>query len=188
MIEAYIGRPGTGKTYTLTERALREKAKGQDVYTNYPVKGCTLFGPDDLLHLPPGVIVIDEAHLWFPARQALRLPPSWLAKLSQTRKSGWTMLWSTQHEKRVDSVLRDVTNWFWLCRCYQIPGSPKPFLFTAQCYEPEEFRQKKKAYYTTRRFFRQQVASAYDTYGSIAVAKHAQSQTDAYAGTEGDAA
>lgn len=180
-IEGYIGRPGSGKSYTLTERALREKERGREVFTNYAVKGCWYFTPDQLLDLPPGVIVIDEAHLWFPARMALRLPPSWLAMLSQTRKNGWDLLYSTQHESRVDRVLRDVSSWMWLCRAFGLPGGPHPYVFRATSWEPEFFRQPKRQNVTTTRFFSQKVADAYDTYERLAVAAHAQDETDAYA-------
>ena len=65
-IEGYIGRPGSGKSYTLTERAIREARKGRQVFLNYVINepNCWYFTPDQLMDLPPGVIVIDEAHLW----------------------------------------------------------------------------------------------------------------------------
>lgn len=179
-IEGYIGRPGSGKTYTLTERAMRERAKGRDVFANYPIKGCWTFTPDQLLDLPPGVVVIDEAHLWFPARQALNLPPSWLAGMSQTRKAGWDLLWAAQHETRVDRVVRDVTSWMWLCSAWFKSGG-HPVLFKAESYEPEFFRRPKNRMTTTWRPFSQKVADGYDTFGRIDVARHAQKKDDAYA-------
>ena len=54
MIEGWIGRPGAGKTYTLVERCMREAKRGRDVFSNIPIKGCYLFGPDDFMDLPPG--------------------------------------------------------------------------------------------------------------------------------------
>ncbi len=181
MIEGYIGRPGSGKSYTLTERALRERRRGRDVFCNYLLDGTYYFQPDDLMHLPPGLIVIDEAHLWFPARQALRLPPSWLAMLSQTRKNGWDLLWAAQHETRVDRVLRDVTSWQWLCSAWFTYNS-HPVLFKAQSFEPEYFRKPGKHMTTTWRTFSRKTAEAYNTHERLTVADHAQSETDAYAG------
>src|SRR3954453_10256371 len=98
MIEGYIGRPGSGKSYTLTARVVKEARRGRQVFTNYAVRADNVwyFTPDQLMDLPPGLIVIDEAHLWFPARMALKLPPSWLAMLSQTRKNGWDLPWAAQ--------------------------------------------------------------------------------------------
>lgn len=176
MIEGYIGRPGSGKSYTLTERAIQHARRGRQVFANYAIDepNCWTFRPVDLLDLPPGLIVIDEAHLWFPARMALKLPPEWLAMLSQTRKNGWDMFWAAQHENRVDRVLRDVSNWMWLCDgWFQSQGHP--LFFEAKQYEPERFRKNKQ--WVSRRFklFNQRIASAYDTYQRLDVADHAKS-------------
>lgn len=180
-IEGFIGRPGAGKTYSMTALAVKEIAKGRDVYANYHLKGATLFGPDDLIHLPPGLVLIDEAHLWFPARGAMRLPPSWLAQMSQTRKNGWDIWWSAQHERRVDSVLKDVTNWLWLSTAWFSSGDGAPLYFRARSWEPEFFR-KPKAHMTTRWLrFKKSIAENYDTYERIQVAAHAQAKNDRYA-------
>lgn len=180
MIEGYIGRPGSGKSYTLTDRALRERAKGKEVFANYAIDGCWTFTPDQLLDLPPGLIVIDEAHLWFPARGSLNLPPSWLAGLSQTRKNGWDLLYAAQHETRVDRVLRDVTSWMWLCSAW-FKWNGHPVMFKSVSYEPEFFRRDKKAMTTHRAFFDRKTAAGYDTMERLAVARHVQKKDDAYA-------
>lgn len=175
-----MGRPGSGKSYGLTERALREVRKGRDVFTNFPVKGCWLFGPEDLFELPPGLVIIDEAHLWFPARMALKLPPSWLAGLSQTRKNGWDLIWAAQHENRVDRVVRDVTSWMWLHSAW-FEWDGHPVLFRSQSWEPEFFRNPARKQTTTWRVFDKRVADAYNTHERLVVAAHAQSKDDAYA-------
>lgn len=188
MIEGYIGRPGSGKSYTITERVLREADRGRPVFANYAIAhpNVWLFGPEDLLHLPPGLVVIDEAHLWFPARMSLRLPASWLAGMSQTRKKGWDMLWASQHESRVDRVIRDVSSWLWLCSAWKGVGSSVGY-FTARSWEPEFFRDPKRQQTRTVRRFNQRVADSYDTFESLTVAAHAQSADDAYAPGDPDA-
>lgn len=180
MIEGYVGRPGSGKTYTLTERALRERAKGRQVFANYAIRGCFTFTPDQLLDLPPGLVVIDEAHLWFPARGSLNLPPSWLAGMSQTRKNGWDLMWAAQHEGRVDRVVRDISSWMWLCSAWLRTGG-HPTLFRASSFEPEFFRRPKHKMTTTTRFFSQKTADSYDTFEKLIGARHAQKADDAYA-------
>lgn len=182
MIEGLIGRPGSGKSYQLTEKALEQAARGRQVFANYPInaENCWTFRPADLLDLPPGVIVIDEAHLWFPARMALKLPPSWLAMLSQTRKNGWDLYWAAQHEARVDRVLRDVSNWLWLCSSWWWVNG-HPLYFQSRQFEPEKFRKPKAHISKRTRLFSQRVADAYDTYARLEVAEHATSKDDVYA-------
>ena len=99
LIEGYIGRPGSGKTYTVTERVLKEKAlhPKRPIFCNYRVRGTVYFQPDDWIHLPPGLIVLDEAHLLFGARASMRLPGKWIEVLSQTRHRGWDIIWASQH-------------------------------------------------------------------------------------------
>jgi len=179
-IEGYVGRPGSGKSYTLVERALREAARGRDVFCNFQVDGTYYFEPDQLLDLPPGLIIIDEAHLWFPSRMSLKLPPAWLAMLSQTRKNGWDLLWSAQHETRVDRIVRDVSSWIWVCSAWG-QNDGHPLLFRAECYEPENMRNPKKRAQQSVRLFSPKVAAAYNTFERIVVAEHATSTNDAYA-------
>lgn len=182
-IEGLIGRPGAGKTYELTRRALREADRDRMVFSNYPIAhpNIWLFEPDQLMDLPPGLVVLDEAHLWFPARMALKLPMSWLAGMSQTRKAGWDMIWAAQHETRVDKVVRDVTSWMWLSAAwFGGEGSP-PRLFSATCWEPEFFRRPKKHRVRSWSMFSDRVARAYDTHGRIEQATHTQVAEDAYA-------
>lgn len=182
MIEGFIGRPGSGKSYSLTRRVLLEADRGHLVFTNWDVayKNVYRYREDQLLDLPAGKIFVDEAHLWFPARQALNLPPSWLAMLSQTRKSGWDLYWCAQHETRVDRALRDVTNWMHLCTSW-FTSNGHPLLFRQETWEPESFRKKKLREASKWFLFDQRVATAYDTFERLHVAQHTESRTDRYA-------
>lgn len=181
-IEGLIGKPGSGKTYELTRRVLEEADRDRLVFTNYAVAhpNVYMFEPDQLLDLPPGLVVIDEAHLWFPARMSLRLPMSWLAGMSQTRKKGWDLIWSAQHETRVDRAIRDVTEWQWLCESW-FKHNGHPLLFVAKSYEPEEFRRKGKEMTRYVHFFNRRVAEAYNTHETLVQAGHTHQKDDAYA-------
>ena len=181
MIEVLIGRPGSGKSYELTARALEQADRDRLVFTNYGLVHPNVFQfePSQLLDLPPGLVVIDEAHLWFPARMALQLPMSWLAGMSQTRKKGWDMLLCAQHESRLDRVIRDVASWMWLCRAYG-PQEGRPWLFTSTCWEPEKFRRHKEHVARRYRRFDPRVAAAYDTHETLTQADHTQKKADAY--------
>lgn len=187
-IEGYIGPPGSGKTYSMTKRVLEEKRKFPDrpIFANYPIRGAVYFEVDDWIHLPPGLIVIDEAHLLFSARAALRLPGEWLATLSQTRKRGWDIIFSTQHEKRVDSVLRDISDKFWLCEAWGGSINLPPRLFRVRAFEPEDFRKPKKQIETKYHRFDTRVATSYDTLARIKVAKHLSNETIAKAKAEAE--
>lgn len=181
-VECLVGRPGSGKSYELTRRVLEAAKKDRLVFTNYGVTHPNVyrFRPDQLLDLPPGLVVIDEAHLWFPARMSLKLPMSWLAGISYVRKNGWDLLLATQHESRLDRAVRDVCSWMWLCRAW---GSHDghPILFTSKSWEPEFFRRDGKHFSRTARFFSREVAEAYNTFESLGQADHTHQQGDVYA-------
>lgn len=181
-IEGLIGRPGSGKSYELTRRVLFAADRDRLVFTNYAVKhpNVFLFKPDELLDLPPGLVVIDEAHLWFPARMSLRLPMSWLSGMSQTRKKGWDMLYAAQHETRLDRVIRDVTSWMHLCRATG-NGDSHPWWFSYKTWEPEFFRRPDRVMGRGMHLYSKRVAEAYDTHESLVQADHTHQDNDAYA-------
>jgi hypothetical protein len=181
-IEGFIGRPGSGKSYAMTAKALAEADRDRLVFVNWAVNhpNVYMFTPDQLLDLPPGLVMIDEAHLWFPARGALKLPMSWLAGMSQTRKKGWDLIWAAQHERRIDSVVKDVTSWLWKCQAF-FSYNNHPVLFKRDCWEPEFFRQPKKKWTTEVSLFSQRVADAYNTHESLTQAEHTIDPKDFYA-------
>lgn len=181
-VECLIGRPGSGKSYELTRRVIEEADRDRLVFTNYAVShpNVYMFTPDQLMDLPPGLVVIDEAHLWFPARMSLKLPMSWLTGISQTRKKGWDVLLAAQHETRIDRALRDVCSWMWLCRAW---GSHNghPVVFTASSWEPEFFRRDDKRFTRAFHFFNRRVANSYNTHETLQQAEHTKQAGDVYA-------
>jgi zona occludens toxin (predicted ATPase) len=181
-VQLLIGRPGSGKSYEATRRALWEADRDRMVFSNYAIKhpNCYMFGPNDLLDLPRGVVIIDEAHLWFPARMSLKLPMSWLTQVSQTRKSGWDLLLVAQHETRLDRALRDVAEWAHLCRAW-FSYNDHPVLFTTTTWEPEAFRKPKRQLARGAHLFSQRVADAYNTHERLVQADHTHDPKDQYA-------
>lgn len=181
-IRGLIGRPGSGKTYELTRRVLNIADRGGLVCANYFVDhpNVVVFEPEHLLDLPPSLVVIDEAHLWFPARMSLKLPMSWLATMSQTRKNGWNLLWSAQHESRVDRVVRDVSDWLSLSTAWGWTNG-HPRLFTTTTYEPEFFRRPGRVAARSMNLYSKRVANSYDTFQRITQASHTVDKNDAYA-------
>lgn len=181
-IEGLIGRPGSGKSYELTRRVLDAADRDRLVFTNYAVAhpNVFMFAPDQLMDLPPGLIVIDEAHLWFPARMSLKLPMSWLAGMSQTRKKGWDMLWAAQHESRIDRAVRDVTSWQHLCSAW-LSHNGHPVVFAHQTWEPEFFRRPDRRMGRGWHLFSRRVAEAYNTHETLTQADHTRQVGDPYA-------
>lgn len=181
-VECLVGRPGSGKSYEMTRRVLAAADRDRLVFTNFSVKhpNVYLFEPNQLLDLPPGLVVIDEAHLWFPSRMSLKLPMSWLAAISYVRKNGWDVLLATQHENRLDKALRDVCSWMWLCRAWG-KSNGHPILFTSRSWEPEFFRRPDKGLTRTIHRFDRRVAEAYDTFESLGQADHTVQANDPYA-------
>lgn len=180
-IEALIGRPGSGKSYEATRRVLFAANRDRLVFTNYAVShpNVYMFEPSQLMDLPPALVVIDEAHLWFPSRMSLKLPMSWLAGMSQTRKKGWDLLLVAQHESRLDRAVRDVCSWMHLCSAW---GGHKghPILFTSRTYEPEFFRRPDRLMGRSMHLFSSRVASAYDTFETLTQADHTRQKDDPY--------
>lgn len=180
MIEGYAGLPGSGKSYTMTARALAEMKRGHPVYANYHIDGAEMFDPsEDLLYLPPGFIVLDEAHLSLSSRQFHKLPHSWMVKLSQTRKAGWHLLWCAQNPMRIDKALRDLTNVIWWCHCWpnSMKSDVRPRIMWANCYEPIDAmdRDPRNAEVMLQRSisrFSIKVARSYDTFATLAGARH----------------
>lgn len=165
----------------MTARAIAERDRGRRVFANYPIEGCEQFAADDLVNLPPGFVVMDEGHLWMSSRQFHKLPHEWFIKMSQTRKSGWHLLWSAQHPGRMDKAVRDVTQVYHWCHAW--PGGylsdRKPFFMFDNVYpstakpaqegDPHE-RSLMLARHVRR--FRMSVANQYDTMAFIDGAKH----------------
>lgn len=186
MIEGFIGRPGSGKSYAMTAKALKEADRDRLVFTNWAIDhpNVYMFEPDQLMDLPPGLVMIDEAHLWFPARMSLKLPMSWLAGMSQTRKKGWDLVYAAQHETRLDRAIRDVTSWMWKCSCL-FEWNNHPVIFKRECWEPEFFRRPDKQYTFELSTFSKRVAEAYNTFESLTQADHTIDAKDPYAKAQG---
>lgn len=111
MIEAYVGLPGSGKSYSAVRKLLAERKKGRNVYANFHSK----YGDwnfclwDDMRELYNAFVMIDEAHVWFGSRAWKDNMIEDLAYWQQHRKDGIDMVYVTQHETRVDVVLRELT-------------------------------------------------------------------------------
>lgn len=141
MIEAYVGIPGSGKSYMLVKRGLEALAKGKKIYANFgfirenvylylrlrhrldhreAVLKADSIGEirdySDLLNVYQGLLLFDEAHMWFNSREYRLLPTEVLGFWSQHRKVGVDVLMATQRYGSVDTMIRDLVAHVWLAR------------------------------------------------------------------------
>jgi hypothetical protein len=170
MIEAVVGLPGAGKTYEAVRRILLLADQGYQCYSVTPVThpNVELITYDEATdaYLPPGWLLWDEVHLKLGSNDHKKLDPKWFEKLSQTRKDGHNLIYTTQHESKVLKQLRDNTNYGWIASAW---GSFRghPAFFAAKCWEMHKLRKGKPIdrYVHT---YSSRVARAYDTRYAIA--------------------
>lgn len=175
MIEGIVGLPGAGKTYEAVRRLMVHADRGRQCYSTTPINHPNVewINRNEVTdpNLPPGLMLLDEVHLWIGSMDFRNLDPAWYEKLSQTRKDGHDVIWTSQHESKVLKQLRDNTNYIWVCNAWVQLGS-HPWLFSARQWEAHEVRRGKPL---ARYFhpFEKYVADAYQT----AFAIQAQSAT-----------
>lgn len=173
-ISGIFGRPGQGKTYEGVRRVLAEANKGRQCYSVTPINHPNVMQIeyDDVTDpwLPPGLIFLDEVHLVLSYTVWTRLDPAWFEKLSQTRKDGHDLLYTSQHHGKVLKQLRDNTNWGWKTRSWGSDGMKRPIGFSASCWDMETYGRGKPADHYFH-FFRKHVAAAYQTTYAIKAAE-----------------
>ena len=152
MVEGVVGLMGMGKTYYTTWRAHEALKAGIRVVANYHIDGAEHCGGwDDLMQatvphiddrgIPvriPTLCIIDEANLWCPSRFWQKLDPRLLYLWSQSRKFSLDILWTAQHEQRVDTALREVSYCVWVCKRLPLGW------FLYRSYQIEEMRKEKR--------------------------------------------
>lgn len=130
-------------------------------------------------------VAIDELNLWAPSRMWQELGIGVLNRWAYNRKDGLEILWTAQHEARVDKVAREVTDFIWNCKCLggvvsvlgrelhlQVFHRSKwiPALLTETNRTDAQEGVKNSGLTDFEfSFFHQKVADAYDTYEHVAV-------------------
>jgi hypothetical protein len=77
------------------------------------------------LMIPRSVILLDEAGIFFNAREFSKTPKELLADLNQSRKFGCDLIWCAQFDKQIDVQMRMVTQYIWHCCGVTIPWDKK---------------------------------------------------------------
>lgn len=145
MIEIFEGKLGGGKTYSAVERILLALANGQTVYTNIELvpHAITLYlravygvelQQDQLNFLTyqniptfhkyckwgtpdcPTLLVLDEVHLWFNARDWANAMKEVLDFLTQSRKASLDIIFISQAAENIDKQFRRLVQYIWRFR------------------------------------------------------------------------
>lgn len=184
MIEGIVGLPGQGKTYEGVRRLLIEADSGRQCYSTTPINHPNVewIERDDVTdpELPPGLIFLDEVHLWLGSQDYRALDPAWYEKLSQTRKDGHDVIWTSQNEMRVLKQLRDNTNFVWVAQAW-LPIGGRPRIFAASCYEAHMVRRG-KPWSKYWHWAEKRVMRAYDTRYAIKAEAAVVSQLSRFGG------
>jgi hypothetical protein len=163
-----VGRMGSGKSYMAVRMAYRRLQAGTNVVTNFSMKldgdpsikgeWRQFRGWEDFATLENCIVIIDEAQLYAPSNKVLQFPMVARWKLAQARKFKLDIYWISQHENRVNSVLRDLTHMIYVCKAFM---GGKTFL--AYGYEPENVRKKGEHIDRLNYRFNLKIGELYDT-------------------------
>jgi len=114
MIVAYVGLPGSGKTYSMAQSMLAEHARGRHIFANFPLKGARGFTDlKQVLGVRKGIIGADELNVLCPSRLWRNIPTEYMMLWTQSRKLGIDFWYTTQSFHRVDVSIRSITNFVW---------------------------------------------------------------------------
>lgn len=148
MIEVFEGRIGGYKTYSAVARMVKYFATGGSVYTNIELKldavraylrqrfrwelqpGQYVLLTDEQIgefhkHTPSGtpdcpvLVVLDEAHIWFNAREWNKTSRELLTFLTQSRKVATDIIFITQSMHNLDKQFMRLVQYVWSFRDLQ---------------------------------------------------------------------
>lgn len=175
-VTCFTGMPGSGKTYSLSEVGVSYRARGWPVWSNYGFDfgmstgddGCHVYRSfEELASIPgPACILIDEAQLYFNARKWQEFPDGFLYRLSQVRKDGIHLYYTSLFWDMIDKNLRNLTFWVWECEAAAFRGR-----FIRRRFPPEHARKRdERAFDKHRVKVAPAIAELYDTTSKVAVA------------------
>lgn len=168
-VTAFVGFPGSGKTYSLAAIGAKAIAKGETVYCNrgFDLEGAVVLQSfEQFSDVEHGIMLWDELPLYFNARKWAEFPDSMLYKFTQIRKDGVKLFYSAIHENMIDTNIRRVTFWSWHCRAIT-----SRYFVRALLPGPEMRRPDDRARHRELVRVRMEVASLYDTTRKVELPK-----------------
>ena len=111
-ITLITGVPGAGKTLRSIHELLEKKGEGRPVFhigidgMKPEIVPASPYPIEEWNKLPAGsVLVVDEAHKYFPVRQPGR-PPQWIQDLTEIRHFGIELILVSQDPRNIDAFVR----------------------------------------------------------------------------------
>lgn len=175
----FVGRRGQGKTAVATHVATGRMRAGERVYANYDIqddaeglRAGRIFSLLDCLDLSDATVVIDEANMWTNSRMWQKVPPQILEAWQESRKSGLSFIFTSQHESRCDLVIRELVDYIMVCE--RVPFIPKwvPF-FRVRRTHLEDVNEVRRSGLAPAEYFwlKRWVLASYDTQERLGGAK-----------------
>ena len=175
-IHIITGRPGTGKTYILAKKGVEFLKKGREVWSNFKINVDGIHYYTKISQLVPvkaGVILMDEAQIYFNSRNWETLDERLQYKLQQHRKQGLDIWGSVQNIRRLDVIVRELVSHYYEVKklSFSNESSKHPFgFFVMRQYDVEDAEAKDRHCWGTEwHSLSKKWCNMYDTLASVAI-------------------
>jgi len=180
-VELIVGLPNMGKSYEMTRRAFDAVSRGIPVFSNYklgygdeqPLGVRYWKRPEDLLDLDKGLIIVDEAQVYFNSRMWMSFDIDVQRKFQQHSKDGLNILGTVQHQDRIDVVIRELVQKYHVVRKFfgSDRDSGKSWgMYKVSTFFPEEMKKADgKPISAEYHWFKNSIAQWYDTLAKIEI-------------------
>lgn len=171
-IHILTGRPGTGKTYRLTEMAIKFLKEGREVWANkgYTIKDSRIKYYNtisDLVNIRNGVILMDEAQVYLNARRWEELDEQFVYKLQQHRHHGLDIWGTVQNIKRLDVVLRELVSNYYECKFFSFPFIKFIWIREFDIKDAEKTDERRISFGFNFTTIKKEICDMYDTFGDV---------------------